>query len=564
MVDEYFYRSPEVPRGRHIPVEDLIVRHEKRIAADEHLTSYLCPCTKCHGGYRKSLKTIDIYREEYGRDEHLLFSMLGGDPVGGFPPAGIWINDFPNPEQPDNVFEDEDLPSPSVQELDPYHDVQQHIEDAFGEGDRLRESTTEAEVHNGEEELGDEEYSARLDLLDELTREATQPLYEGLNVSIVSATIVLINMAVIHSVPNEYLNELLKYLSTVLLPRGNRLPRSYYEAKSIIKKLGLNYKQIHSCPSGCVLFRNEYENLSKCPKPGCRKARYMPNSKSSPVRVVRWFPIIPRILRMFRSPSISKLFRFYQENRNNDEGVMKSVVDSPAWKHVTSEHVDPSFGNEPRNLRFGLSLDGVNPFPHTNSTHSTWPILLLIYNLSPFLVTKKFFIQLCILISGKDSPNNENIGVFIAPLIEELQLLWSGVRAQDVLNQPGERTFTLRGILLWTVSDYPALGVISGLSTHGYKACVPCGPETDSRSARTGNKLDDHQKAKGKPKRRDPPLRLTGEQTVRHVEERQHYRNHGGREGGIDDSVHVHGVKQRSCLDALPYWKVLYCSPLLF
>jgi hypothetical protein len=104
---------------------------------------------------------------------------------------------------------------------------------------------------------------------------------------------------------------------------------------------------------------------------------------------------------------------------------MKTVADSPAWKHVTSEHMDPSFGNEPRNVRFGLSLDGVNPFPHTNSTHSTWPILLLIYNLPPFLVTKIFFIQLCILISGKDSPNNENIGVFLAPLIEELQVLWT-------------------------------------------------------------------------------------------------------------------------------------------
>jgi hypothetical protein len=56
----------------------------------------------------------------------------------------------------------------------------------------------------------------------------------------------------------------------------------------------------------------------------------------------------------------------------------------------------------------------------------------------------------------------------------------------------------------------------------------------------------------GKPERRDPPIWLTGEQTLRHADDRQQYRNDGGREGGVDDPVHVHGVKQRSCLDALP------------
>jgi hypothetical protein len=135
----------------------------------------------------------------------------------GFPPQGIWLNDSLKPDLSENVFKEDETDSPSVSELDPYHDVQQQIQDAFGEGDRLREATTEAEVNDVDEDLGDDEFSARLDLLDELTSEATHPLYEGLNVSIVSATIVLINMAVIHSVPNEYVNELLKYLNTVLL-----------------------------------------------------------------------------------------------------------------------------------------------------------------------------------------------------------------------------------------------------------------------------------------------------------------------------------------------------------
>jgi hypothetical protein len=105
---------------------------------------------------------------------------------------------------------------------------------------------------------------------------------------------------------------------------------------------------------------------------------------------------------------------------------MKSIVDSPAWKLVDRE-IDQSFGLESRNLRFGMALDGVNPFLHTNTMHSTWLELMLIYNLPPYLVTKKFFIQLCILISGKSSPTNENIDVFIRPLVDELLQLWRGV-----------------------------------------------------------------------------------------------------------------------------------------
>jgi hypothetical protein len=455
------------------------------------------------------------------------------------------------------------------------------VRDAFGEGDQLHDATSEAEIHNDVEDVDVDEYSTRLDLLDELSRQATRPLYDGINASIVSATIVLINMAVVHNVPNEYLNELLKYINTVLLPCPNQLPRNYYEAKNIIKKLGLNYKKIHACPHGCVLYRKEYENLTSCPKSGCGKSRYMPNSKSSPCRVVRWFPFIPCVLRMFRSPTISKLLRHHQEHPNIDETVMKSVADSPAWKHITFEHVDPTFALEPRNLRLGLSLDGVNPFLHSNTTHSTWPVLLLIYNLPPYLVTKKFFIQLCNLIYGKDSPTSENIGVFLEPLIEELQILWAGVRAQDFLNPPGQKLFNLRGILMWTISDYPALGLISGLCTHGYKACVVCGHEIEARSAKTGNKLDDNQKVKdkkivfgrgrrwtrrhhpyrvdlsfnGKVERRDRPVSMTGEQTLHCAERCEEYIGNGGREGGTDDPVHVHGVKRKSCLDALPYWQ---------
>ena len=85
------------------------------------------------------------------------------------------------------------------------------------------------------------------------------------------------------------------------------------------------------------------------------------------------------------------------------------MVDSKAWKHVDATH--PNFVLEPRNVRLGLALDGMNPFADVSTRHSTWPVLTINYNLPPWLVTKKFFIMLTLIIPGKESVKDKNIDV---------------------------------------------------------------------------------------------------------------------------------------------------------
>ena len=92
---------------------------------------------------------------------------------------------------------------------------------------------------------------------------------------------------------------------------------------------------------------------------------------------------------------------------------MRSVVHSPAWKHVNVDVAFDNFGADDRNLRLALALDGVNPFKLSNTNWSTWLVLILIYNFKPWFVTKKFFMSLYILISEKRSPSSKNIDVFI-------------------------------------------------------------------------------------------------------------------------------------------------------
>jgi len=239
------------------------------------------------------------------------------------------------------------------------------------------------------------------------------------------------------------------------------------------------------------------------------------------------------------------------------------------------------FGSEVRNMQLGLALDGVNPFKLNNTNWSMWPMLILIYNFEPWFVTKKFFISLCILISRKHSPTSTSLDVFIRPLLKELQELWRGVRALDCSQLEGSRSFTLRALLMWTISDFPTYGLISGLCCKGYKGCPHCGPDTDARMAKVGDVLSNrrtrgskivyggirrylprhhpyrrNRRFNGQPEHRGRPRIQTGQDVIRYAMWRQSYLDLGGKENGPDDPMHVTGVKRLSALYELEYWEV--------
>jgi hypothetical protein len=125
--------------------------------------------------------------------------------------------------------------------------VQRQLFDAFDVGDRIQKGLGQTQEEDHDVDLDFDEVSTKLDHLEELYRQASQSVYSGINVSIVSATIVLMNTAVVHGMSNSFMNEFLEYLGSVLLPRGNMLHKTHYEAKRLIQRLGLNYKIIDAC-----------------------------------------------------------------------------------------------------------------------------------------------------------------------------------------------------------------------------------------------------------------------------------------------------------------------------
>jgi hypothetical protein len=131
-------------------------------------------------------------------------------------------------------------------------------------------------------------------------------LYLGAQSTKLIATMLLMNICIVHGVSNKFVDELLSFLHKYLLPPDNCLPTNMYHAKSLTRKVGLNYKTIHACPNGCILFWGVYVDLATCPK--CGQAQFKDVSQSNlPIKVLRHFPYIPHLKCMFRAPVISKL-----------------------------------------------------------------------------------------------------------------------------------------------------------------------------------------------------------------------------------------------------------------
>ena len=45
-----------------------------------------------------------------------------------------------------------------------------------------------------------------------------------------------------------------------MLPEGNELHLTTYEAKNVVCPFALDVQKIHACPNNCILYRDEYDN----------------------------------------------------------------------------------------------------------------------------------------------------------------------------------------------------------------------------------------------------------------------------------------------------------------
>ncbi|GKV52344.1 hypothetical protein SLEP1_g58932 [Rubroshorea leprosula] len=398
-----------------------------------------------------------------------------------------------------------------------------------------------------------------------LLKDAGQKLYPNCEESKLAAVVHLFHLKCLNGWSNKSFTQLLEYL-IFLLPEGNLLPKSYSGTKKIIRSLGLSYEKIHACPNDCMLFWKDKVNDDFCSE--CGASRWIVNTnieedsidctikkkKPKAAKILRWFPLIPRLQRLYMSSKTAALMRCHDEERTKD-GLIRHPTDSIAWKHLDEKY--PEFAADPRNLRLGLASDGFNPFKSMNVTYSTWPVILMPYNLPPWLCMKQPNLILSLLIPGPKSPGNK-IDIYMQPLIEELQQLWdTGIETFDASKR--ER-FQLRAALLWTINDSPARAILSGWSTRGEKACPCCGYNTESKWLYHSRKycymghrrwLDrrhryrhDGKSFDGNKELRMPPSRTSGSEILSHADN-----------VNIMEGESSQPLKKISIFFTLPYWQ---------
>ncbi|MCO5578738.1 hypothetical protein L7F22_032583 [Adiantum nelumboides] len=303
-----------------------------------------------------------------------------------------------------------------------------------------------------EDVIVDDEAKKRQEREDEIKEQCSKLLYEGARVSRLRVLLGLLNLQTIYGWSYVSVIALFQLLQKIL-PEGNCMPESRNAAKKTLATLGLDYESKHACPNDHVLFRKELAKEVHCPQ--CHASRYQEDVQGNKVsaKVLRHFPLIPRIKHMFRCKEIAGLMSWHVNNKSID-GMMRVPADSPAWKHIEIKW--PWFEREPRHFRLGLGTDGVNPFGLRSTKWSTWPVVLVNYNIPPWLSIKKGHLILSLLIPGKRKV--KDMSVYLAPLIEELQDLWTGIKVVDNSRKGRRKVFNARAILMWTMHDYPGYG----------------------------------------------------------------------------------------------------------
>ncbi|XP_066165097.1 uncharacterized protein [Oryza sativa Japonica Group] len=410
------------------------VHYFLRVAEANRQRGFICcPCNKCKN------------QKEYSASRTIHFHLFES---GFMPSYNCWTSHGEQGvEMEEDEVEDDNIP-----------DFAQYV--GF-EGNQTGEEEIAADGNDVADDLGQMLQDAREDCesekeahkLDKMLEDHRTSLYPGCEQGHkkLDTTLELLQWKAKNGVSDKAFGDLLKLVKNIL-PGGNKLPETTYEAKKIVCLLGLEVHKIHACPNDCILYRGEeYENLEACPV--CKALRYkirrddpgevdgQLTKKRIPAKVMWYFPIIPRLRRLFRNKGNARMLRWHAEERQQD-GMLRHPADGSQWRNIDRKFKE--FGKDARNIRFGLSTDGMNPFGE----------------MSP------------------KQPGND-IDVYLRPLVEDLKQLWKK-EGVPVWDEDKQEEFNLRALLFVTINDWPALSNLSGQSNKGYKACTHCMDETES------------------------------------------------------------------------------------
>ncbi|XP_057719247.1 uncharacterized protein LOC130933641 [Arachis stenosperma] len=159
--------------------------------------------------------------------------------------------------------------------------------------------------------------------------------------------------------------------------------------------------------------------------------------------------------------------------------------------------------------------------------YSIWPVILIPYNLPPWLCMKQTSFILSMIIPGPKIPGND-IDIYLDPLVDELKQLWDGVETYDANKGT---IFKMCAALMWIISDFSGLKNLSGWNTYSGLACPTCNMDAKAhrltfsrkwcymghhRFLNQGHKYRvDRKRFDGQVESRDPPMKYYGTDVLR-------------------------------------------------
>ncbi|GJV34968.1 hypothetical protein Tco_1407445 [Tanacetum coccineum] len=189
---------------------------------------------------------------------------------------------------------------------------------------------------------------------------------------------------------NEF-EELYSSANEALYPGCGHVTRLDFMTKFTFFKVR---KSIHACEHDCCLFRGEVnKDLQFCPVYNTSRWKDSDTpGKKVPRKVLRYFPIIPRLQRLYKSRHTAKDMIWHATGKCTEPGKMQHPVDGGAWKKFDMKY--PDLQNRTRNVRLRVVCDGSIVQQTLVRRYSMWPVLLTItICIRGFMQTRKRFLR---------------------------------------------------------------------------------------------------------------------------------------------------------------------------
>ncbi|KAK9083134.1 hypothetical protein Scep_029605 [Stephania cephalantha] len=252
------------------------------------------PCTQCSNTDSRTREEVRLHLTKYGMMQNYTF----------------WYH---HGERREELDSDTDTYTEELSEFEGDDDIREMLWDVFlGIGENnlgIDSSNLEIRVN----EPNDESRKFY-----KLLSDSEKPVYPSCKTSKLAAVIKLLQIKSIGRWSNGSFDMLVQWCKKVF-PIDFNLPESYYKAKKkILKDLGLSYNKIDQRVNDCLLFWKEDEDVDLCKI--CSVSRWKEdnrigeikvgsNGKKMTLKTMRYFPLKPRLQRLFMSRKIAALMR---------------------------------------------------------------------------------------------------------------------------------------------------------------------------------------------------------------------------------------------------------------